>query len=341
MRPKRDRLSIRLEDYLMRRREFIAGLGSAAAWPVAAGGQQGERMRRVGVLMGFEESNLEAKAFLFAFTQGLTELGWTDGRNVRIDVRWAAGSVDRARMFAKELVDLQPDVIFVSTTPVTAAIQRETRTIPIVFAFSSGFDAGPPRPGANITGFIGPQASLAGKWLELLTEIAPGIKRVAILFNPDTADGGGSYFLPPLEAAARSLKVEPIAGPIYSDADIETVMASLGREPGGGVVVMPGSFMVVHRAPIILLAARNRVPAVYFLSIFSKDGGLLSYGVDNRDVYRRAAPYVDSILRGAKPSDLPVQLPIKFELFLNTKTATALGVAVSPSIRLRADEVIE
>jgi putative tryptophan/tyrosine transport system substrate-binding protein len=324
----------------MKRREFIAGLG-AVAWPVLARAQQAERMRRVGVLMGFEESNLEAKGFLSALTQGLAELGWTDGRNVRIDVRWAAGSVDRARMFAEELVGLQPDVIFVSTTLGTAAIQRQTRTIPIIFAFSTGFDAGLPSPGANITGFIGPQASLAGKWLELLTEIAPGLKRVAIIFNPDTADGGGSYFLPPLEAAARTLKVEPIAAPVYSDADIETVMASLGREPGGGLVVMPGSFMVVHRAPIILLAARNRIPAVYFLSIFSKDGGLLSYGVDNRDVYRRAAPYVDSILRGAKPADLPVQLPIKFELFLNAKTATALGLAVPPSIRLHADEVIE
>jgi putative ABC transport system substrate-binding protein len=319
----------------MRRRTFIAGLGSAAAWPLAARGQQGERMRRVGVLMGFEESNLEAKGFLSAFTQGLAQLGWTDGRNVRIDVRWAAGSIDRARMFAKELVDLQPDVIFASTDPAADAIQRETRTIPIVFAFAK------PQPGANITGFLGPQASLADKWLELLTEIAPGVKRVAIMFNPDTAPGGGSYFLPSLEAAARARKVEPIAAPVYSDADIETVMASLGREPGGGLVVMPGSFMVVHRAPIILLAARNSVPAVYFLSIFSKDGGLLSYGVDNRDVYRRAAPYVDGILRGAQPSDLPVQLPSKFEMFLYAKAAQTLGLVVPPSIRQHADEVIE
>jgi putative ABC transport system substrate-binding protein len=325
----------------MQRRTFIAGLGSAAAWPLAARGQQGGRMRRVGVLMGFEENDLEAKAFLSAFTQSLAELSWIDGRNVRIDVRWAAGSVDRARMFAKELVDLQPDVIFVSTGAATAAVQRETRTIPIVFAFANGFDAGLPQPGANITGFIGPQASLADKWLELLTEIAPGINRVAIMFNPDTAIGGGSYFLPPLEAAARSLKAEPIAAPVHSDAEIETVMTSLGREPGGGLVIMPGSFMVVHRAAIISLAARNNVPAVYFLSIFSKDGGLLSYGVDNRDVYRRAARYVDSILRSAKPSDLPIQPPSKFEMFLNAKTAKALGLTVPPSIRQHADEVFE
>ena len=325
----------------MRRRTFIAGLGSAAAWPLAARGQQGDRMRRVAVLMGFEENDLEAKAFLSAFTQSLAELSWIDGDNVRIDVRWAAGSVDRARMFAKELVDLQPDVIFVSTDPVTAAIQRETRTIPIVFAFANSFDAGLPHPGANITGFIGPQASLADKWLELLTEIAPGINRIAIMFNPVTATGGGSYFLPPLEAAARSFKVEPIAAPVHSEAEIETVMTSLGREPGGGLVIMPGSFMVVHRAAIISLAARNNVPAVYFLSIFSKDGGLLSYGVDNRAVYRRAARYVDSILRGAKPSDLPVQPPSKFEMFLNAKTAKALGLSIPETLLATADEVIQ
>jgi putative ABC transport system substrate-binding protein len=211
----------------------------------------------------------------------------------------------------------------------------------IVFVFANGLDAGLPQPGANITGFLGPQASLADKWLELLTEIAPGVKRVAIMFNPSTAPGGGSFFLPSLEAAARTRKVEPIAAPVHSDAEIETVITSLGREPEGGLVIMPSSFMVVHRAPIILLAARNRLPAVYYLSIFSKDGGLLSYGVDNRDVYRRAAPYVDSILRGAKPSDLPVQLPIKFELFLNAKTAKTLGLPVPPSIRQPADGVIE
>jgi putative tryptophan/tyrosine transport system substrate-binding protein len=325
----------------MRRRDFITLLGGAASWPLAARAQQRERMRRISVLMGFEENDLEAKAFLSAFTQGLAELSWINGGNVRIDVRWAAGSVDRARMFAKELVDLQPDVIFVSTGAATAAIQRETRTIPIVFAFANGFDAGLPQPGANITGFIGPQASLADKWLELLIGIAPGINRVAIMFNPDTATDGGSYFLPPLEAAARSFKVESIAAPVHSDAEIETVMTSLGREPGDGLVIMPGSFMVVHRAAIISLAARNNVPAVYFLSIFTKDGGLLSYGVDNSAVYRRAASYVDGILRGAKPSDLPVQPPSKFEMFLNAKTARAIGLSLPESLLARADEVIE
>ena len=220
-------------------------------------------------------------------------------------------------MFAKELVDLQPDVILADATPATAALQRETRTIPIVFAVVSdpvgaGFVAGLPRPGGNITGFIIMEASMAGKWLELLTEIAPGIKRAAIMFNPDTAPGGGSYYLPSFEAAARSLKVEPIAAPVHSDAEIETVITSLGREPGGGLVVMPDTFMIVHRAPIILLAARNNVPAVYSNRRFVRDGGLLSYGPDSVDIFRRSASYVDRILRGAKPADLPVQLPIKF-----------------------------
>jgi putative ABC transport system substrate-binding protein len=331
----------------MQRREFIAGLGSAAAaWPAVARAQQGDRVRRIGVLMPTAESDPEAKARLSGFTQGLAELGWTDGRNVRMDVRWIAGSVNRARMFAKELVGLQPDVILAGTTPATAALQRETRTISIVFVSVSdpvgdGFVAGLPRPGGNLTGFISEEASMAGKWLELLTEIAPTIKRAAIMFNPDTAPGGGSYYLPAFEAAARSLKVAPIAAPVHSDAEIEMVITSLGREPGGGVVVSTDAFMIVHRAPVILLAARYNVPAVYQTSVFARDGGLLSYGPDRVDMIRRSASYVDRILRGAKPADLPVQLPVKFEMFLNAKTAKTLGLAVPPSILLRADEVVD
>jgi putative ABC transport system substrate-binding protein len=330
----------------MRRRDFIAALGSAAAtWPLAARAQQPVRMRRIGVLTGFGENDLEGKASLAAFTQGLAELGWTDGRNVRMDVRWAAADVDRMRTFAKELVGLQPDVILANTTPVTAALQRETRTIPIVFAAVSdpvgdGFVAGLPRPGGNLTGFITEEAAMAGKRLELLTEIAPGVKRVGFMFNPDTSPGGGSYYLPAFEAAARSLKVAPIVAPVHSDAEIETVITSLGREPGGGLLV-EGTFIIVHRAPTILLAARNNVPAVYQQSVFARDGGLLSYGSNPVDIFRRSASYVDRILRGAKPAELPVQLPTKFEMALNTKTAKALGLAVPPSILLRADEVIE
>jgi putative ABC transport system substrate-binding protein len=296
--------------------------------------------------MAFDENDPEAKAYLSGFTQGLAELGWTDGRNLRMDVRWAAGNVDRMRMSAKELLDLQPDVILAHGTPATAAFQRETRTIPIVFASVSdpvgdGFVASLPRPGGNTTGFISQEATMAGKWLELLTEIAPGVKRVAAMFNPDTAPSGGRYVLPAFEAAARSFKVAPIAAPIHSDAEIETVITSLGREPGGGLVVMPDTFVESRRAHIILLAARNNVPTVYPDSVWARDGGLLSYGPNRADIFRRSAAYVDRILRGAKPAELPVQVPIKFEMTLNVKTAKALGLTIPSSFLLRSDEVIE
>jgi putative tryptophan/tyrosine transport system substrate-binding protein len=330
----------------MRRREFIAGLGGAAAWPVVARAQQAERMRRIGVLLANDENDPGGKASLSVFTQGLAELGWTDGRNLRMDVRWAGANVNRMRALAKELVDLQPELILAYTTPASAALQRETRTIPIVFVYvgepvGAGFVAGLPRPGGNITGFIGIEAAMGGKWLQLLMEIAPRVKRAAIMFNPDTAPGGGSYYLPAFEAAARLLAVEPISAPVHSDAEIEMVMISLGREPRGGLVVLGDAFTLVHRAPIILLAARNSVPAIYQTSDFIREGGLLSYGSDIVDIFRRAAPYVDRILRGAKPSELPVQLPVKFHVALNLKTAKALGLAVPQSILLSADEVIE
>jgi len=329
----------------MRRRQFIAGLGSAVAWPMVARGQA-ERVRRIGVLMDRDENDTEGKAQLSAFARGLAELGWTDGRNLRMDIRLAAANLDRMRMLAKELVDLQPDVILAVSTPVTAALQRETRTIPIVFAttsdpIGSGFVASLARPGGNITGFINIEAGMSGKWLELLTQIAPGVKRAAIMFNPDTAADGGSYYLPPFEAAARSLAVAPIAAPVRSDAEIESVIASLGREPQGGLVVASDGFMFVHRAPIISLAARHNVPAVYWHSVYARDGGLLAYGSDLVEISHRSASYVDRILRGANPAELPVQLPVKFEMALNTRAAKALGLTVPQSILLRADEVIE
>ena len=293
---------------MIQRREFITLLGGAAAWPLAARAQQPGRMRRVGVLMAFDENDPEANRYLSGFTQGLAELGWANGRNMRMDVRWGGGSVDRMRMCAKELLDLQPDIILAHGTPATAAFQRETRTIPIVFAplsdpVGDGFVASLPRPGGNITGFISQEDTMAGKWLELLTEIAPGVKRVAAIFNPDTAPSGGLYVLPAFEAAARSFKVAPIAAPIHSDAEIETVITSLGREPGGGLVVPPDVFLFSHRAQIILFAARNNVPTVYPDAVWARDGGLLSYGPDLVEIYRRAATYVDRILRGAKPGD--------------------------------------
>jgi putative ABC transport system substrate-binding protein len=327
----------------MRRREFIAGLG-AAAWPLAARAQQDTRVRRIGVLMAGDENDPTAKLRLSAFTQALAGLGWTDGRNVRMDLRWAGGDINRIRALAQELVGLQPDIILANSTAVTAAVQRETRTIPIVMVnvtepVDRGFVAAFNQPGGNITGFTTLEASLGGKWLELLSEIAPGLKRAAIMFTPYM--GIASVFMPSLETAARSLKVVPIIAPVHSDVEIETAISDLGREPGGGLVLMPDAFMTVHRAPIISAAARNNVPAVYPQSFFVRDGGLLSYGVDQVDTWRRAATYVDRILRGAKPTELPVQLPTKFEMAVNFKTAKALGLAVPPSILLRADEVIE
>jgi putative ABC transport system substrate-binding protein len=326
----------------MIRREFITLLGGAAVWPLAARAQRGNRARRIGMLVGGDENDPLMKPRVSAFTQALANLGWTDGRNVRIDLRWGGGDANRMRAIAQELVGSHPDIILTNATAALITLQRETRTIPIVFAggdpVASGIVPGLNQPGGNITGFGGLEGSLGGKWLELLTEIAPGRKRAAIMFNPDTS---ASSYMPSLETAARSLKIEPVIAPVHSDEEIETAIIAVGREPGGGLVVMPDVFMVTHRAPIISAAARNNVPAVYSQSVFAKNGGLLSYGVDPVDPWRRAATYVDRILRGEKPGDLPVQLPTKFEMAVNRKTAAALGLAIPPSILLRADEVIE
>jgi putative ABC transport system substrate-binding protein len=265
-------------------------------------------------------------------------------RRGRCRARRHGGDINRIPALAQELVGLQPDIILASGTPATAAFQRETRTIPIIFAGVSDPVASTlvprlDRPGGNVTGFVNLEATLAGKWVELLSEIAPGLKRSAIMFNPDTAPV--SAYMPSFETAVRSLKVVPITAPVHSDADIETAIIALGREPGGGLVVMPDSFMITHRAPIISATARNNLPAVYSQSDFARDGGLLSYEGDVVDTFRRAASYVDRILRGAKPAELPVQLPTKYEMVVNRKTATALGLTVPPSILLRADEMIE
>jgi putative ABC transport system substrate-binding protein len=327
----------------MSRREFITLLGCAAAWPFAAQAQQVDRVRRVGALMGFRENDPEGTLWLSSFTRAFEKLDWIDGRNVRMDVRWDPSNSAR---FARELVDLHPDVILAHGTPLTAALQRETRTIPIVFGAVSdpvgeGFVESLSHPGGNITGFIFAEGGMGGKWLELLKELAPGVKQAVAIFNPDTAPGRGSYFLPSFKAAALSLKVEPITAPVQSDAEIETVMASLGREPGGGLVVIGDSFLIAHRGPIILAAARNNIPAIYFHAAFARDGGLFSYGPDNADIFRRAASYVDSILRGAKPAELPVQVPVKFQRVINLNTAKALGLAVPQTLLVAADEVIE
>jgi putative ABC transport system substrate-binding protein len=326
----------------VKRRTFIAGLGSAAAWPLVARAQQDGRMRRIGVLMSGDENDPLRKTFVSAFIQSLADLGWTDGRNVRMDVRWAGGDINRIRALAQELVGLQPDIILTNMTLAIVALQRES--IPIVFAFvgdpiGSGIVPRFDRPGGNITGFANYEASMGGKWLELLSDIAPGLNRAAIMFNPDTSPA--SFYVPSFETAARSLKVVPIIAALHSVTEIETAIITLGREPGSGLVVVPDPFTGTHRALIISAAARNNVPAVYYQSNFVRDGGLLSYGVDGVDIFRRAATYVDRILRGAKPGDLPVQFPTKFEMVVNLKTAKALGLTVPQSILLRADEVIE
>jgi putative ABC transport system substrate-binding protein len=328
---------------MIRRREFITLLSGAAVLPLAARAQQGDRIRRIGVLMPHDENDPLAKTRVSAFTEALAGLGWIDGRRVRMDLRWGGNDTDRIRALAQELVGLRPDIIVTNSTPPTAAVQRETRTIPIVFAslgdpVASGVVPRLNQPGGNITGFAIFEPTLGGKWLELLSEITPGLKRAAVMFNPDTAP---VYLMPSVETAAQSLKVVPIITPVHSDVEIETAIIALGREPGGGLVVMPDNFAQVHRATIISAAARNSVPAVYSNAVFTRSGGLLSFGIDQVDTWRRAASYVDRILRGEKPGDLPVQLPTKFEMVLNRKTATALGLAIPPSILLRATEVIE
>jgi putative ABC transport system substrate-binding protein len=329
---------------MIRRRDFIAGFGSTAAWPAVAPAQQGDRVRRIGVLTGLSEN--EGKAALSAFSRALAGLGWTVGRNVQMDVRFFGGNVDLMRTSAKELIDIKPDLIVADTTPATAALQQETLVIPIVFTAASdpvggGFVASLSRPGGNITGFIDTEASMAGKWLELLIQIAPGVKRAAIMFNPDTAPGGGSYFLASFEAAARSFKMEPIIARVHTEAEMEIVMTSLGREPLGGLVAMPDAYMHIHRALIILLAARNKVPAVYYTKLIPRAGGLLSYGADLGDIWVRATIYADRILRGAKPADLPVQVPTKFEMVINLKTAKSLGLTIPETLLATADEVIQ
>jgi putative ABC transport system substrate-binding protein len=328
---------------MMYRRDFITLLGGAAAWPLAARAQ-GDRVRRIGVLLGGDENDPAWKPRLSAFTQALAGLGWADGRNARMDLRWGRADDNRIRALAQELVGLQPDIILANGTTPTAAVERETRTIPIVFAnvadpVTSGIVPRLDRPGGNVTGFANSEPEVGGKYLELLAEIAPGLKRAAMMFNPDV--GGALLYMPSLETAARSLKVVLIMAPVRSDAEIETALIALGREPGGGLVVTGDAFTTLHRAPLISAAARNNVPAVYGGSPFARDGGLLSYDTDVVDLYRRVATYVDRILRGAKPGDLPVQFPVKYEMVLNLKTAKALGLTIPAILQATADEVIE
>jgi putative tryptophan/tyrosine transport system substrate-binding protein len=331
----------------VRRREFITLLGgAAAAWPLPARAQQPERMRRIGVFMPLAADDPIGQARIAALREGLAKLGWTEGRNIRIDTRWTStGDLESMQRFAKELVALQPDLIVTQSTPITATLLQETRTIPIVFALvadpiGSGFVASFAKPGGNVTGFVTIEPTMAGKWLELLKEIAPRVARVAFLFNPVTATYF-EYWLKPFKAAAVSFAVEAIAAPVRDRSELESVIAEQARAPNGGLVVMPDTFTDTHRVEITSLAAGYRLPAVYPYRQFTAVGGLLSYGDDLIDNFRRAPTYVDRILKGEKPSELPVQAPVKFDLVINQKTAKALGLEVPLHLQQRADEVIE
>ena len=331
---------------MMRRREFITLLGgAAAAWPLVARAQQLDQARRIGVLMGYPENDSEAQAYFAAFRDGLRKLGWTEDRNIRIDHRWITpGDTDSLQRFAKELVALQPDVILSNTTPTTAALLQQTRTIPIIFTMvadplGSGFVASFSKPGGNVTGFTTIEGSLGGKWVELLRETAPRVVRTALLFNPASAPFF-EYYLKTFNAAAASFGMEAITAPVRDMPGLESVVAALARE-NGGLVVLNEDFTIAHRAEIISLAARYRLPAVYPYRFFAEIGGLLSYGVDLSDNFSRAAPYADRILKGEKPADLPAQAPIKYVLTINLKTAKALGLDVPWFLQQRADEVFE
>jgi putative ABC transport system substrate-binding protein len=328
----------------------MAVLGGAAVpsilWRSAACAQDGGEPRRVGVLSSLGESDPEARSMAASFHRALQEAGWIDGRNVRIEHRWAAGSVERLEAFAKELVGWRANVIVAHTTPSVIALRKETATIPIVFAqisdpIGAGFIANVARPGGNITGFSNFEASIGSKWIELLKETAPGMMRGAILFNPETAPYVGRYYQGPFEAAARSFGVQPSASPVRSDVEIASALAALQGEPPGGLIVMPDTFNIVHRQQIIELAARHRVPAIYPYGFAVREGGLISYGVDPVDLFRRAAGYVDRILKGAKAAELPMQAPVKFELLINLKTANALALKTPQTLLATADDVIE
>jgi putative ABC transport system substrate-binding protein len=328
------------------RRKFIAALGGTAfAWPLAARGQQADRMRRVGVLESRAADDPEGKARLAVFRQGLQELGWTDGRNMRIDYRWAAADADRYRTYAAELVALAPDVILASASPSVAALRQTTRTVPIVFVnvidpIGAGYVASLARPGGNATGFTLFEYSLSGKWLELLKEIAPNLTRIAILRDPALAAGIGQFAaIQAMAPPSFGVELSPID--VRDAGEIERDVAAFARESKGGLIVTGSTGAVAHRELIIMLAARHRLPAVYFFSYFVTSGGLISYGPDAIDQFRRAARYVDRILKGEKAADLPVQAPTKYELAINLKTAKALGLTVPPSLLSRADDVIE
>ena len=328
----------------IRRREVIAMLGGAAAWPLAARAQQGGRMRRVGVLQNLASDDPAEQARLMAFGQGLQELGWTIGRNVRIENRWSAGDPERIRRNTEEMVALAPDVILASGNAGVAPLLQATRTVPVVFVIvpdpvGAGFVDSLARPGGNATGFIAYEYGLSGKWLEVLKEIAPGVTRAAVIRDPALASGPGQFAA--IQSIAPSLGVEVSPVNVRDAGEIERAITAFAHSPNGGLIVTGSALVGLHRHLIIALAARHRLPAVYIERFFVTAGGLISYGPDFLDQFRRAAGYVDRILKGEKPADLPVQAPTKYETVINLKTAKALGLNVPPEILVRADEVIE
>jgi putative tryptophan/tyrosine transport system substrate-binding protein len=329
----------------MKRRELITLLGgAAAAWPLAARAQQGERMRRLGVLMNPAAADSDSQASLAAFLQALRQLGWTDGGNVRIDTRWAGGDAAEIRRHAGDLAALAPDAILAAGTAAMSPLLQATRTVPIVFVqvadpVGAGFVDSLARPGGNVTGFLQFEYSLSGKWLELLKQLAPGVTRAAVLRDPTTTSGIGQFAV--IQSVAQSVGVEVSAMNMRDGGEIERAVAGFARSPNGGLIVTASVLAVVHRELIIALAARHKLPAVYYRRYYVTTGGLISYGYDVVEQFRGAAGYVDRILKGEKPADLPVQAPTKYELVINLKTAKALGLEVPPMLLARADEVIE
>ena len=330
----------------MRRRLFLALLGSMAiGCPADVVAQKPYRVRRIGVLMPLTAGDAVGLRRAKMLTQALQDLGWTDGQNTRIDYRWAGSDIEQIQSLAKELVGSRPDVLVGLGSASTAALQQSTRTIPIVFQMgpdpvAEGIVQSLARPGGNATGFFSLEPSLGGKWLELLKEIVPGLRRVAAIFNPETSTAGASY-LHSVETAAPLFSVEATGAPVHHAGEIELAISSLVREPGGGLIVLPSAFTASHRKQIFELAARYRLPAIYSVLDYADEGGLMAYGTDPVDLYRRVASYVDQILKGANPANLPVQAPTKFGLVINLKTAKALGLTVPPSLLDRADDVIE
>jgi putative ABC transport system substrate-binding protein len=328
----------------MRRRDLIRAIGGAfAAWPIAARAQQPERIRRVGVLLGTAESDPEARSLISATRHRLEQLGWSEGRNIRMENRWTAGDSERLRAYAAELAQLNSDVIVCEGTPVVAAVQQATRTIPVVFVnannpIGSGFVASIARPGGNITGFVSSEPAMGGKWLETLKEIAPDVVRVGLVYNPQTHTGQNFQSI---ESVSQALAVKAIRLPFSNAAEIERTVGDFAREPKGGLLVLPDNSTILHRNLICTLAAQFQLPAIYPFRRFITSGGLTYYGADTKDMYQKLAEYVDRILKGVKPADLPVQTPTKFELIINLRTAKALGLSIPPTLLVRADEVIE